>query len=346
MVALAFYKFAVTHFVGADGKGTGEANNYRAVIRPLRRMFGASAAADFKPTDLKSFRRSMLLPREVEDEKNPGKLVTVEGWSRNYANRQARRVTAIFKWAASESMVNRSVGDALETVQDIREGREGARETTAVGSVSADVVEATLPFMPPPVAALVKVQLLTVARGGELFRLTTASIDRSALPWTYTPKKHKTAHKNKVRTIRFGPKAREVITPFLNLAEPHEFLFRPADAVAWRNQKQREKREQGKNSHITPSQKRRAEQSAKRPKKFRPHYNKTSYRLAVTRACAKAEVPHWHPHQLRHTSSTVYRREADRETSKILAGHYTEAMVERYAERDDSKANAAVEAFG
>jgi integrase len=54
----------------------------------------------------------------------------------------------------------------------------------------------------------------------------------------------------------------------------------------------------------------------------------------------------WHPHQLRHSSATIYRREADFETAKIVLGHRTDAMTELYAERDARKADEAVVRIG
>jgi integrase len=342
MVCLAFYRFSLTHYVGPAGRPTGEADNYRVVIKALRKLYGAKPAATFLPVDLKGFRRAMLEPREVPEPKDQRKKVMVPGWSRTYANRQARRVARIFKWAASESMLPKAMADALETVEDIRKGREGARESKPVHAVPADVVEATLPHLPPPVAALVKLQLLSGTRGGELLKLRTCDVDRSSLPWKFTPEHHKTAHHNKKRVIRFGPKAREVLTPFLNLADPEAFLFRPLDAVAWRNLRQREKRR----TPITPSQRLRAEQAAQRYRRLRPHYGRQSYAQAIERAAKAAGLPHWHPHQLRHTASTNYRRESDRETAKIIAGQTTDAIAERYAERDDRAADAAVERVG
>jgi integrase len=42
-------------------------------------------------------------------------------------------------------------------------------------------------FMPPPVAALVRLQLLTGARAGELFELRSVDIDRTVMPWVARP---------------------------------------------------------------------------------------------------------------------------------------------------------------
>ena len=278
MIAVAFWRHAQTFYVDAEGKPTGEAENFRHALRPLRRLYGVTPAAMFGPKSLKALRAALLLPQPVIDPKTKapkldanGKPLTRPGWSRTYANRQAERIKQVFRWAASEELVLAATADALGTVDAIRKGREGARETEAVQPVSGDVVEQTLPHLPPPVAALVKLQLLTGARGGELFGLRTCDVDRSKPVWKARPAKHKTAHHGHDRTIYFGPRAQEVLAPLLqlDLTAP---IFSPADARAWRNERQASKRV----TPLTPSQARRAEEARKRPRKLNPTYNKST----------------------------------------------------------------------
>jgi integrase len=202
-------------------------------------------------------------------------------------------------------------------------------------------VEATILHLPPPVAALVKLQLLTGARGGELFGLRTCDIDRSRPVWKTQPTKHKTAHHGKKRTIYFGPRAQAVLGPMLKL-DLTAALLAPADAHAWRNERLAKRRK----TPLTPSQLRRAEAARGRQRQLRPTYDKASYARAIARVCAREGLPHWHPHQLRHTAGTTYRREADFETAKIVLGHGSEIMTQVYAERDERKAEEVVARIG
>jgi integrase len=341
MIALAFWKFAKTHYVAGDGTPTREADNFRPALAALRRLYGPTDAAAFGPRCLKALRRSMLLEREHADPAT-GETTTLPGWSRGYANRQVGRIKAVFRWAASEEMVPAATAHALATVDAIRKGREGARETAPVGPVDEAVVDKTLPHMPPPVAALARLQLLTGARGGELFRLRTCDIDRSGDVWKFQPAAHKTAHHGLARTIRFGPRAIEVLTPLLRL-DLQAFLFAPADALAWRTQRLSAKRK----TPITPSQRRRAEAAAGKPRrKVKQFYTKNTYGQAIARACAAAGVTRWHPHQLRHSAGGRYRRDGDFETAKIILGHSSPQMTEVYAQRDERKADDAAARIG
>ena len=126
--------------------------------------------------------------------------------------------------------------------------------------------------MPPPVATLVKLQLLTGARGGELFRLRTVDIDRKDDVWKYRPTAHKTSHHGHRRTIYFGPKVQAVLTPILKL-DLQAYLFTPAEAVEWRNARQAKQRK----TPLTPSQHSRGAEAAKRQRKLHLFYNRDSY---------------------------------------------------------------------
>jgi integrase len=174
--------------------------------------------------------------------------------------------------------------------------------------------------------------------------------------WKYTPTAHKTAHKGYKRTIYFGPQAQEVLSSLLKL-DLQAYLFTPADAMAWRNARQREKRD----TPMTPSQQRRADAATSRIRKHKVKYDRTTYARAVSRGADRANawekcgrvvgndvvlVPRWHPHQLRHTAATTYRREGDFESAKIILGHRTDSMTQRYAERDSRKAEEIVSKIG
>ncbi|GAG16145.1 unnamed protein product, partial [marine sediment metagenome] len=67
-------------------------------------------------------------------------------------------------------------------------------------------------------------------------------------------------------------------------------------------------------------------------------YTKNAYRWAIARACKKAEVPHWHPHQLRHNCATKVRRLYGLDGAIAVLGHKLGIVTEIYAEQDFQKA--------
>jgi hypothetical protein len=54
--------------------------------------------------------------------------------------------------------------------------------------------------------------------------------------WIYRPQHHKTEHHGHTREIRMGPKAQEIIRPFLK-SGLQTYLFSPAEAEAERREK-------------------------------------------------------------------------------------------------------------
>ena len=96
--------------------------------------------------------------------------------------------------------------------------------------VSVAVVKATLPHLTAPLAAMVKLQLLTGARPGEIASLRPRDVDRSdPASWVYRPGSHKTEHHGRDRVIVLGPRAQKVLRPWLD-RDPDMNCFRPAEA--------------------------------------------------------------------------------------------------------------------
>jgi integrase len=75
-----------------------------------------------------------------------------------------------------------------------------------------------------------------------------------------------------------------------------------------------------------------------RPKKSPGEFYKTqAYGLAIVTACDKANVPRWHPHQLRHNAATWLRKEFGPDVARVVLGHRSPAITEQYAEIDFGK---------
>jgi integrase len=98
-------------------------------------------------------------------------------------------------------------------------------------------------------------------RPGEAVAMRADEIDRSGEVWIYRPLRHKTEGHDRVRAIPIGPKAQEVLKPFLASAS-QAHLFRPRSAVEARN----ERRKAARKSPMTPSQAgRKRKRSPRRP---------------------------------------------------------------------------------
>ena len=176
-----------------------ELDNYRQALRPLRRLYGDSPAADFDCAKLEAFRAAMILPRT-----DPDTGLTEAGWSRNYANRQMGRVKHLFKWAATKKLVPAAVHAELSLLPGLREGNSDARETEPVGPASEQAVLAVIPHVSKQVGDMIRLQLACGMRSSEICILRPCDIDRAVTPWIYRPATHKTKHRGKKREVPLG----------------------------------------------------------------------------------------------------------------------------------------------
>lgn len=121
-------------------------------------------------------------------------------------------------------------------------------------------------------------------------------------------------------------------------------------------------------SKVQPSQ---AHRSKARPRK-RPgeRYTSRSYAQAIAKAVEKANtaracepcklrrpeerchtckanaIPHWHPHQLRHTKATQIRKQFGLDAARAVLGHRSPKVTEVYAEIDVNKAAEVMTMLG
>src|SRR5581483_9058366 len=144
-------------------------------------------------------------------------------------NQRIGRIRRAFKWAVANELVPPSVYHGLLAVAGLERGRGEARETEPVKPVPVAFVEATLPYVRPQVAALVRLQLATGMRPGEVVLIRGCDLDMTGPVWLYRPAVHKMAYRGHNRVVPLGPKAQEILRPWLRL-KLDEYLFQPREA--------------------------------------------------------------------------------------------------------------------
>lgn len=320
-----FMRHAEQHYRHPDGTPTSEAGIFKLAVRPLCSLYGRVVVAEIGPLAFRAVRQRMI---EAD-------------LARTVVNGYVRRIRQIFKWGVEHELVPPSVWHGLQAVSGLRAGRSEARETEDVRPVPDEHVDATLPFVTPPVRAMIELQRVTGMRPGEARRMRGGDLDTTGRLWLFTPGSHKTRHHGHERVIELGPRAQAIVKPFLT-TDTEAYLFRPADGVAAARAERRRSRK-------TPLHRgnREGTNRTRAPKIRRhPFYSKDTYATAVARACDKAGVPHWHPHQIRHTYATRVRKEYGVEATRILLGHRSPAITETYAEKDRAVAAEIVAKIG
>jgi integrase len=327
-VVLAYWRFAEVYY--GFGRGRGDEACIRCALRVLRESYGKTRAASFGPLALKACRQRMI-----------DKL-----WSRNYVNAQVDRIRQMFKWAAGEQLVSGTVYLELKMVAGLRRGKTSARETKRIRPANPDHVSAALPFMPTAVQGLVKFQQLTGCRPAEACMLRVIDLDMSNPScWVYRPGsdsgehgEHKTAHHGHDRAILIGPRAQEVIRPYIDdKGDPVSYLFCPKDATAERNEKVRARR--------TSPARRKCRQKSKPRRAPGDRYTVRAFARAIARACRRAQVPEWGPNRLRHSRATELRPYG-LDVVKTVLGHSKVETSQVYAEKDFATAMELVAKIG
>jgi len=241
-----------------------------------------------------------------------------DGHCRASINKHAGRIRRMFRWAVENEYCSSEVLNDLQAVQGLQAGRSKAVETDPVKPVPEAYIDAVEPFVSTPVWGLIRFQLATGARPGEALIVRGCDLNMKGKVWEFKPSSHKTEHHGKQRMIFLGPKAKEVVREFLK-PDLQAYLFSPRDVRVARIEYDRQPGER---------------------------YNRDAYRNAIRRACLKADVPSWHPSQLRHNAGTNIRREFDIEAARTILGHASAVTSEIYAERDYEKARQIAAKIG
>ncbi len=274
-VIAAYWPWAQMHYRKADGTQTSEVSECRQSLRPLNHLYGALPAVDFGPLKYKAVRQ-MMVGGYVNPKYGPQNKL-----SRGVVNHRMERVKRMFRWATENELIPPSVYHGLLAVRGLQRGRSEARETEPVRPVSEALVNAVRPYVSGQVETLIDLQLLTGARPGELCIMRAADLDTSGRIWVYKPESHKNEHRGHRREIYLGPRAQEIVKPYLK-TNLQAHLFSPQEAEAERLRVMREHRK----SKVQPSQVCRKKKHPKR--KPGGLYDVAAYRRAIARACEQA----------------------------------------------------------
>ncbi len=319
-VALRFWEFAKGYY-RKGRRPTSELDEYRQTIRPLRRLYGHTLARDFGPLALKVLRESMV----------------EAGLSRGVVNHRVGRIKRIFKWAVGEELVPPSIHHGLSAVEGLRKGRTKARESRPVQPIDDSVVDATLAHLSEVVAEMVRFQRLTGCRPGEVCLIRPCDVDTSGEVWTYRPESHKTEHHDRERVVCIGPRAQDVLRPYL-LRDKSSYCFVPAES----ERKRRAEMHANRQTPLSCGNRPGTNRKRKPKRRAGAQYTTGTYRRAIHRAVELAnrerdkadQLPTWSPNRLRHSAATEIRKQFGLEAAQVTLGHATADVSQIYAERD------------
>ena len=304
-----------------NGKTTGEYLLARLVHKRLKHTYGKQSAKSFGPLAFKAYRQALI----------------DEGKSRTTVNHYMRHIIRAFRYAAENEKLKADVYLALKAVEPLRKNRTKASESKRIKAVANELVEATLPHLPPIVAAMVRLQRCSAMRPGEVVLVRPCDIDRSGDVWIYTPATHKTEHHGRPRVIPLGKEAQAVLAPY---------LLRSADTYCFSPQETMEQINRAKHlARTTPlSCGNRPGTNRKRNPKCKPNcrYTTQSFGRRIAEVCKAKDIMHWTPNQLRKLAATNIRKHCDLEAAQTILGHQSKKTTELYYADPDVQAAVAV----
>lgn len=329
-LCISYLRWARSFYQKAE-KPTSEYSLVKTVLKRFRAECGHFDVADFGPLKFKAFRQSFI----------------DSGLSRKTVNHYMRHVRALFRLAAENEKIPSKVWQDLKTVPDLRQNRSKAKENPPIRPACEDSIEKLLPFLPKILADMLKIQLLTVARPGELVRMRPIDIVRTGDDWIYRPASHKTEHHGVERIIPIRPQAQVILAPYLDRA-PNSYCFSPKEVMEQRRMIRASKRKTPLSCGNRPGTNRK-----KAPKRVPgDRYSTESFRQAILRERSKLEhigdgITRFTPNQIRKRGATNVRAKADLETAQVILGHKSKTTTERfYAEAPVLKALEAMRRLG
>lgn len=241
--------------------------------------------------------------------------------TRTHIRELATELLRVFEWAVREELIGPERLVALRTVK--LKGSAG-RAPDVRKPVADDAIEATLPYLPPAMAAVVTICRHSAARPGEVLAMRPCDIDRRGDVWLYRPARHKTQRYGRERVVVLGPRCMAAISPWLNGV--------PDDAPCFTQEALKRARVGGTIK-------------TRRYRRSRP-VTSDDLRRCVAAACRSAGVESWTPYQLRHAGLTEFRQIGGLDAAQVAAGHSSASVTERYAGADLSKAIEAARRVG
>jgi integrase len=315
--ALAYLRHSKVYYAGSP-----EHANMKPVIARLVELYGSAEANSFGAAEFKVVRQAWI---------DAGRN------ARQSINRQMARLLRAVKWGVSENLLPATNYQAMRCVEPLKRGRCAAKESTGIAPVEQQLVDQTLKHVTHVVADMIRLQILTGCRPGEVVKIKPEMVDRSDDVWLIRLQDHKTAHRGRERTIYCGPKAQAVLAPYL-LRGPDKFCFSPIESEKQRRQAIHDARLTAKNQGNRPGYSKRFRLCRKPRKEPGISWTAGTFARAIRNACEREGLKTWSPNQLRHSAATAIRKQFGLEAAQVILGHSELGVTQIYAEADKQKA--------
>ena len=303
-----------------NGKPTSQRGILRVAIREFCEQFGDVL--------LPKFTEALLLQHRDYLEGQP-KL------TRTGINKKIAHLRAALRWSFNRGVLSRDQWLGVKAIEPLSKAEAGGRDhKRPKRAVSVADVEAVAGCLPKAPAAMLRLQSLTGMRPGDVTSMRWQDISREPVDvdgtpcLIYTVAGGKTEHHGHETVYALGPKAQAILAEFTP-TKPGAYVFSPKATMAWLHDQRRASRQ-------TPVTDYTEARDATASREFGDRYSVPTYRQAVVRACAIAEVERFTPHEVRHGFVTRGARMFGAYAASSAANHSRVSTTEGYMHRDRS----------
>lgn len=220
--------------------------------------------------------------------------LAAESLSRSYVNACLARVRRMVRWSVDLDYMPPAADIEMRCVKPLPAFRSTAREPAPIQPAHLDEVRQILPFLPRLARDVVQLLMLTGARVGELLDATNSALHADNQGPRLVLLQHKTAHRNRSRVIPLTHAALAIVERYARPLCPLDPIFAP-------------------------------------PRRSSKRYSPDSLRATIKRACRRAKVREFTPHQIRHAVAARVRAARGLDAACALLGHAHVSMTEHYA---------------
>lgn len=325
-----FRQYSVTFF---SDKLTRDQRCEMLAIRYAEERFPPFYLSDFTMAFLVAYQSYLVrIAPEVRQAEN-GYLIK-KAWSRTYVNRLVNRFKKILAWGINNGYLSPMFRESIRLFPGITSANpRGLPEAPRRVAVRDCDVIATLPYLHPVIADMVKVQRGACLRPSEICELKVGEIIFTKTGIAVVNKeKHKIARTGVHRQIAFGLAELNILNQYCEGREPDEYVFSMKLIMDLFLKNKRFSRK----TKLSPGQ-RIAEEARKQTRldRFREFVDPETYGKIIKRAVLQAmkdnpEIEYWTPYQLRHASYSEISARYGYEVASKVAGHLSPNLARVY----------------
>ena len=255
--------------------------------------------------------------------KDGKEFVRKKPWSRNYVNRIMKHFKRILAWGVNNGYLSPMFRESIRLFPGITaaNSRGLPEREKRVDCRDSDVL-ATLPYLTPIVADMVRIQRAACLRPSEVCDLRVGDINfTEAGTATVNKSKNKIARTGVHRQFAFGIAEQEILRKYCKGRAGDDYVFRLRAHVDFIVESSRRSREKTTDKKYL--------------ERYGECFNSELYSKIVSRAVKRAmkensDIQYWTPYQLRHAAYSAISAQYGYDVASKVAGHLSPCLARVY----------------